>query len=114
MRHKFVTIIVLLIFALLIQNTCPHGYAGKSSMVSPCAHCPLKHVHAASPDRRSILVTVSSSLHIPLFVFAASKTVTAFQHGPTAFLDPPLAKSYEDALPEELLRPPEHNPVTLV
>jgi hypothetical protein len=107
MQHKFVAIILFLVFALFIQNTCPHGFAGKSSVVSSCAHCPFNQMHLVSPDQRDAIAAGSPSIHFPLFVFSVPHAITTLQPGPILSMAPPLAKSYEDALPDELLRPPQ-------
>ncbi len=100
-------IIFLLAFALLIQNTCPFGAAGKSSLFPTCANCPMKHNFAAQPDGQHKLTSDDSSVHFPLYVFDVSETGTTFQLDSVSSARPPLAKSYEDALPGELLRPPQ-------
>lgn len=103
---KLRSIIFLLAFALLIQNTCPHGFAGKTAVARACANCPMKHNLMASQDGQDKIVSDSSSTHFPLFVFAVPKTVHTFQLEPTTSSRPVLADSYQDALPDELLRPP--------
>ena len=40
MTLKLRSIIFLLAFALLIQNTCPHGFAGKTAVARACTNCP--------------------------------------------------------------------------
>ncbi len=102
------SIIFLLAFALLIQNTCPHGYAGKSTVTSACAHCPLKHsLVAASPSVHTQLASDSSGIHFPMFVFSVPKTIHTFQLSPIETAQPVLIDRYKDALPDELLRPPQ-------
>jgi hypothetical protein len=99
-------IIFLLSFALLIQNTCPFGAAGKTAVASAsCGDCPLKHV-VVSQDGQKILVSDSSSIHFPLYVFAVSKTIHTLQLSPVSSARAVLADRYKDALPDELLRPP--------
>jgi hypothetical protein len=107
MQHKFVATILLLVFALLVQNTCPHGFAGKSSIVSSCVHCPFEQMHLVSPAHQDTIAAGSASIHFPLFVFSVPHAITTLQPGPILSMAPPLAKSYEDALPDELLRPPQ-------
>lgn len=100
------SIIFILAFALLIQNTCPFGAAGKSSVAAACAHCPLKHNLLVSLDGHENLVTDFSRVHFPLYVFKVPKTIHTFQLAPIISARPVLADSYKDALPDELLRPP--------
>src|SRR5512143_3149541 len=70
MPFKFRPIILLLALALLIQNTCPFGAAGKSTVSYACGHCQMKHAVTASPIGQKQLVSDSASVHFPLYVFA--------------------------------------------
>jgi hypothetical protein len=106
MLFKFRPIILLLAIALLIQNTCPFGAAGKSTVGHDCGHCQMKHSVKASPVGQKQFVSDSSSVHFPLYVFAVSKTVHTFRLCPVQSARPVLADFYKDALPDELLRPP--------
>lgn len=106
MTSRFQPLLVLLAFALLVQNTCPFGAAGKTTVTSSCNHCPSKHSITAVPDAQNNLVSDSSSIHFPLFIFAVPKTIHTFQLDPLKSERPIFADNYKDALPEELLRPP--------
>ncbi len=101
------SIIFLLAFALLIQNTCPHGFAGKTSVASMCKHCPLKQDKSLASDGQKKIVSASSQVHFPLFVFAIPKTIHTFQLNFVKSARLILADRYKDALPDELLRPPQ-------
>ncbi len=103
---KLKSVIALLAFALLIQNTCPFGAAGKSTVAAVCDHCPLKHNFIVSTDGQKDLVSDPSPVHYPLYVFSVPKTVHTFQLSPIQSAQPLLADNYQDALPDELLRPP--------
>ncbi len=106
MKPKLRSIIFLLAFALLIQNTCPMGAAGKSAVTASCKNCPLKHSLNVPTNGQKNIVIDSSSIHFPMYVFAVPKMVRTFQFEPINSARAVLAKSYRDALPEELLRPP--------
>jgi hypothetical protein len=106
MTAKVQSIVFLLAFALVIQNTCPFGAAGKTTLVSACAHCPSKQSMVASSDGQNKLVSDSSSTHFPLYIFAVSKTVHTFSLELINSSPSSLVERYVDALPEELLRPP--------
>jgi len=106
MKLKLRSIILLLAFALLIQNTCPMGAAGKSAVTASCKNCPLKHSLSVPTNGQKKLVTDSSSIHFPMYVFAVTKMLHTFQFEPLTSAGAVLEKSYMDALPEELLRPP--------
>jgi hypothetical protein len=104
---KRASLICLLAFALLIQNTCPMGAAGKSSVVPTCPKCPLMQNVIAPSDHEHKLVSDLSSIHFPMFVFSVPKTIPVFQ---LAFIKASRAvpaNGYQDALPDELLRPPQ-------
>jgi hypothetical protein len=106
MMRKLRSFIVLLAFALFVQNTCPHGFAGKTVVGTTCGHCPVKHACSASPDGQKGSVSSKPAGHFPLFIFAVQKQVPVFQLEPVAAPRTALANSYEDILPDELLRPP--------
>jgi hypothetical protein len=97
----------LLVFALLIQNTCPHGFAGKTAVARACANCPMKHHLMAPPDGQDKIMSGASSVHFPLYVFEALKTVHTSRLEPIKSARPVLANGYKDALPDEFLRPPQ-------
>ena len=103
--HKLTSIIFLLVFTLLIQNTCPLGAAGKTKVAASCHNCPSKLSVSVSPDGQG-LVSGSSSIHFPLYVFAVAKTIHTFQLELLKTTRPILAGCYKDALPDLLLRPP--------
>jgi hypothetical protein len=100
-------VIFLLVLALLVQNTCLHGFAGKTVFAAKCGHCPSKTGTAPSPDG---LQGLSSDHHnpanSPMYVFTMPMTT------PTVYLQrlrtprPTLFNGYKDALPDELLKPP--------
>jgi len=100
-------IIVLLVLALLIQNTCPFDVAGKSTVASSCEQCPFKQSHIVSTDVQQKIVSDSSPVHFPLYVFSLVKTIHTFHLEPVRTVRPVLADSYKDAEPAELLRPPQ-------
>jgi hypothetical protein len=106
MMRTLSPVIALLVFALLIQNTCPFGAAGKSTVAASCEHCPLKHHSLVSLDGQKNIVADASLVHFPVYVFAVLKTIHTFKLEPIKSAHPVLADSYTDALPDELLRPP--------
>jgi hypothetical protein len=104
--HKLTSIIFLLVFALLIQNTCPLGAAGKTIVASSCHNCPSKNSVSVSPDGLKGLVSDSSSIHFPLYVFAVPKTIHTFRLDLIKSKGLPIGGSYGDALPNKFLMPP--------
>ncbi len=108
MQHRSPLIIVVLAFALLIQNTCMHGYAGKSAVFasSSCSHCPYKQMHKApaANDRSSIISNHPD--HLPLFVLEMPNPLPVFRLEPAAYPQPIILSAYKKSFPNELLRPP--------
>ncbi len=107
MTLKSVSIIFILAFALLIQNTCPHGFAGKTSVASTCKHCPMKEHQSLTSDGQKKISSTQSQVHFPLFVFSVPKTIHTFQLNPIETARLVLIDRYTDVLPDELLRPPQ-------
>lgn len=102
------TLIAVLIIAICIQNTCPHGWAAKSTFISSHVfHCgPLdKHKHSA-PDSRDD--NGKKSTHVTqAFVFQVSKPETLAQkpasvHSDIPFVSDPILEVFSDPL----LKPP--------
>jgi hypothetical protein len=110
MKSKPWFIIVLLSLALLIQNTCPFGKAGKTALSSLGGDCPLKHGMIVSHDMQKNLVADSSTAHFPHFIFDVSETDPSFRISPIIAAGPALADGYQHTLPDELLRPPQARP----
>ncbi len=106
MTHKLHPIIFIISFALLIQNTCPVGAAGKTSLASLCQNCPLKHSIVVSPVDQKELVSNTSSMPFPIHVFSVPETLHALQHEPMTSLKQILHNGHGDDLPHEILRPP--------
>jgi len=107
MMAKLRSIIFLLAIALVIQNTCPFGAAGKTTLASACTHCPSKHSMIVSPNGQSKLVSDSSSIHFPLYIFEVPKTIHTFHLALFNSSPPSLIDMYVDALRDEFLRPPK-------
>jgi len=100
-------IILILAFALSIQNTCPHGFAGKTSLGSSLTHHASACCRLAAPDNHKIISKSHEvSGHFPLFLFSMPDTIHASRLCPTTTAEPFLAGSYKDPLPAEHLRPP--------
>ncbi len=106
MRNKVYILLTLLIFALLIQNTCPQGLAGKSSVVSQCSHCPYKQQHRPAPTGGETGILSHATSHPPLFVLDIPDTRPTFGLAALATPKPVIPNAYKNAAPEELLQPP--------
>ena len=106
MISRLQPLLVIIAFALLIQNTCPFGEAGKTTIASACDHCPSKHSVIAVPQVQNNLVTDSSSIHFPLFIFAIPNRIHTFQFYFIKSERPILSDNYKDVLSDRLLQPP--------
>ncbi len=111
-RMKTVALIVSFVLALslLVQNTCPHGYAGKTSVIRACGHCPHKLDREAM---KTVMQTVKlepavqkQASHPPLFVLAFQEKMHTLLPAPVQTAPAFLANRYQDAGLHELLRPP--------
>lgn len=72
-------LIVLIAFAIAVQNTCPYGYAGKTSVAAPHVHnCPLKDHQPATPDGQKRVDKDFRDLNHP-FVLVSAPADGAFE-----------------------------------
>ena len=98
----------LLAFSLVLQNTCPYGFAAKTAFAAPQAHdCPFKKSHhAPQKDRDSVDDNPVKPLY-PAFVFSIPDTQVAalcYQMKPEyAALS---SDNYKDPFKEPLIKPP--------
>ena len=99
-------IISLLFFALLIQNTCPYGMAGKSTVAASCSHCPQKQILKAPSSVGQLSIVTGHSSPFPLFVLAMPHTRPAFRLTLVATPQRSIPNSYKNTYTDELLRPP--------
>jgi hypothetical protein len=106
MKPRLQSIIFILAFALLIQNTCPFGAAGKSSVAASCGSCPLHHGLVVASDGQKNIVSDVSPVHFPLYVFSVPKTTHAFRLDPVESVQPIIVDNYRNIALDELLRPP--------
>ena len=108
MKQRIPVILFFLIFALLIQNTCPQGFAGKSavSSASACSHCPHKQEHQPAPNSGKLSIASHSTSHLPIFVLDIPNTQPLFRLAAIATPQPVLPDTYKNAAPDELLHPP--------
>ncbi len=107
MQHKSLLIIGLLIFSLLIQNTCLHGYAGKSAVLVSCAHCPFKQIHKPTTEDKTYRGISHAPAHLPMYVLDSSNTQPIFRLATLALPGPVVPNMYKNTAPDELLHPPQ-------
>lgn len=107
MRRALLLIVCCLVLSLVIQNTCPFGAAGKSSVVPKCGHCPLMRQCSGVPDGQAAWVPDAAPGHFPLFLFTTVKSDHTFQIDAHSGGAPLPALQYTEAHPAELLIPPK-------
>ncbi len=107
MRRALLLIVCCLVLSLLIQNTCPFGAAGKSSVVPKCGHCPLMHqCQRAAPAEQMAWASDTNPSHFPLFLFTTENLGHSIQVDALTACAPFLTVHYTGAYPAELLKPP--------
>ena len=109
MKRSSWPIILLLVFALLLQNTCLHGFAGKTSFTSftdQCTQCPSKTGKVKSPDVAKVLSSDSITIYFPMYIFTMPVMHYSVQLQRHRNPEPALVNGYKDAVPDELLKPP--------
>jgi hypothetical protein len=100
-------IILLLVFALLIQNTCPHGFAGKSTLARKCGHCPSKQVTVASPHGQKVIsADHHNPANFPMYVLAMPTTAPSTEPVRFRSVWSHRVDDYKDALPDGFWKPP--------
>ncbi len=106
MRFQIIIILLPLIFALLIQNTCPHGFAGKSTVARTCSHCPHKKEQKAASGGIAFGSITKTPAHLPMFVLDVLNTQPTFRLAAMAIQQQVIPNSYTNTAPDELLQPP--------
>jgi hypothetical protein len=106
MKRMLILIVYCLVLSLVIQNTCPFGAAGKSSVVPKCGHCPLMQ-HSSNVPQGAVALASDSPSHFPLFLFTAVKLNQTFQLELVKRTSPLLALNYPEDFPSKLLKPPQ-------
>jgi len=108
-------IILLLGTALIIQNTCPHGAAGRSLVLADHANggqcemkqgCGLAAKMLSGPDGDGPLLQGASIKPLPPFLFDDPHTALVLEPGT---IDPPRRRTTVIPgyiLPREILKPP--------
>lgn len=101
------TTLILISLLILLQNTCPYGFAGKTTFVPKgiktscpgCAHAPLKNpdekgaLSKEAPINRVYLLNVSQELFFKSFFHTGRYPVSADER-------------FKEVIPEPLFKPP--------
>jgi len=106
MRFVFWPIISFLVFALVVQNTCPRGFAGKTTLAGKCSHCSSKINSITLPEVQVFTSSFPRPVHFPMYVFVTTDTSPFFQPQRRSATWPILIIGYEAPWPDELLKPP--------
>ena len=106
MKHLLWILIALLSLSLALQNTCPQGFAGKSSAAPTCGHCPHKPAHAAGVDLSVASLSAHSTAHPPMFLLDIPDTQPTFRLDALQVPQPVIPNTYKNTSPDELLQPP--------
>lgn len=106
MRCRIYMLLSLLIIALLIQNTCPMGFAGKSTVASTCSHCPQKQSHKTFFQGSAFSSVTKAPAHLPMYVLDMPVTQPACRLAAVASPQPVIPYLYRSTAPAELLQPP--------
>lgn len=115
MRAAVRIIVLLLGTALIIQNTCPHGAAGRSLVVvdhDRCDRCEMKQTCSlagptlSGPAGDGLLVRGASMKPFPPFLFDDPHTALVLKPGTIDLPRRRTALVPGSILPEEILKPP--------
>ncbi len=106
MRSAISILLVLLSISLLIQNTCPQGRAGKSTVAASCGHCPMKQAHQPTPAAGKPVIVSHSPVHLPMYVLDIPNTRPSFRLAAIAIPQPVIPNTYKNTAPDEFLQPP--------
>lgn len=102
-------LLLLLITSIILQNTCPYGYASKTGFTTHHAHnCPLKKSHRSPAKDRSDVDDKPGKAIYPLFVFSVpeSHAVTPRVQTKTGYMVL-SADNYKGPFREPPVRPPD-------
>jgi hypothetical protein len=107
LRMRF--LIFLVAFAIILQNTCPHGWAGKTAFAaSHVSHCSMKDPHrpAKTNDWDDVKKELSSNAK-QTFVFSVGTSDNTFRLlAPIGCTVSVKTDNVKDVFSEPLLRPP--------
>jgi len=98
-------LLFLLSFSLILQNTCPYGFAAKTAFAAPHTHaCPFHHY--PSKGQRAIDDN-SNKVIYPAFVMVASFVQPSIQHFPVSTEYSLFSyDKYTNPFKEPLIKPP--------
>jgi len=101
-------ILFLLVISLVLQNTCPYGYAAKTAFAASHTHdCPMKKSHhSPAKDRDSVDDNPGKALY-PSFVFSVpDKQAVIFRFQTNTEYTALSSVNYKDHFREPSTKPP--------
>jgi hypothetical protein len=100
-------LIALIVLAIVVQNTCPYGYAGKTAVAATLVHdCPLKNHQPSKSDSPDNFTEGFKNLN-HAYVFTSGGVECGPElFGPAESLSVSVTYSHEDAFLSPPLRPP--------
>ena len=101
-------LLFLLTFSLVLQNTCPYGFAAKTGFAAPQAHdCPCKKSNPASTKDTGSADKSTGSLLYPAFVFSVpdTQTIALRSQMKTEYISQSSEK-YKNPFKEPSIKPP--------
>ena len=101
-------LLFLLAFSLVLQNTCPYGFAAKTAFAAPHTHdCPLKKDHHSPSKEGDSVDGNSGKVLFPAFVFSVPDVQTVILCSQVDVDYTPLSSdNYKDPFKEPSAKPP--------
>lgn len=101
-------LLLLLSLALVLQNTCPYGFAAKTAFVAPQTHdCPLKKDHHALSKEGDSVDGNSGKILFSAFVFSIPDVQTVILCSQVNVDYTPLSPdNYKNPFKEPSVKPP--------
>jgi len=100
-------LLLLLVFSLIIQNTCPYGMAAKTGFVSKeIHHCPMKkHSQTKNDADNALQKTILQAGQIFVFTVGSAINMRQISYSETSglFLD---TSAYKNIFSEPPIKPP--------
>lgn len=103
-------VVFLIALSLVIQNTCPYGWAAKTVFISPhtsqCSHCPLRENKGTASDTKNDVRKDISSVNHLFVIHVGERDVPLKSLPPVSFAVSFKSDRVYSVFLEPLLRPP--------
>jgi hypothetical protein len=101
-------LIALIVMTIVIQNTCPYGYAAKTAIAAPIEHhCPLKDSAPSEDGGTNRMTQDLRDLSQPYVIAAAPSCDTGLAFDTVMETDIIRHAGFEDFVADPPLRPPK-------